>query len=90
MDDLQRLHPENVTMGDAGMTGRMMRTKCSGTAKKVRELLLFVSRALGAGSEGLAADRLQALEGGRLVRARLLFAADFVRLRDLHPEAGVE
>ena len=44
----------------------------------------------GAGSEGLAADRLQALEGGSLVRARLLLAADFVRLRDLHPEDGVE
>ena len=29
------------------MTGRMMRTKCSGTGKKVRELLLFVPRALG-------------------------------------------
>ena len=34
-------------MGDAGLTGRMMRTKYSGTGKKVRELLLFVPRALG-------------------------------------------
>ena len=47
MDDLQRIHPENVTMGDAGLTGRMMRTKCSGTGKKVRELPLFMPRALG-------------------------------------------
>ena len=34
-------------MGDAGLTGRMMRTKCSGTGKEVRELLLFVPHALG-------------------------------------------
>ena len=71
MDDLQRLHPENVTMGDAGLTGRMMRTRCSGTEKKVRELLLFVPRALGL----VRRDWLRI--GYKLWREAASFARDF-------------
>ena len=47
MDDLQLLHPKNVTMGEAGFSGWLTRTKCSGPGKKVRELFLFVLASLG-------------------------------------------
>ena len=47
MDDLQRLHPKNVTMGKAGFSGRLTRTECYLSGKKVRELFLFVPASLG-------------------------------------------
>ena len=47
MDDLQRLHPKNVTMGEARFSGRLTRTKCSGPGKNVRELFLLVPASLG-------------------------------------------
>ena len=36
-DDLQRLRPANVSMGEAGMTGKLLRTKRTGPGKKVRK-----------------------------------------------------
>ena len=41
-DDLQRLKPANITMGEAGFVGKLLRTKCTGPGKKVRELVVFV------------------------------------------------
>jgi hypothetical protein len=41
-DDLQRLRPANITMGEAGFVGKLLRTKCTGPGKKVRELVVFV------------------------------------------------
>ena len=41
-DDLQRLRPENVKMGEAGLVAKLLRTKCTGPGKKVRELTVFV------------------------------------------------
>jgi hypothetical protein len=41
-DDLQRLKPANITMGEAGLVGKLLRTKCTGPGKKVRELVVFV------------------------------------------------
>ena len=41
-DDLKRMHPKTVTMGEAGFQGRLMRTKTTGPGKKVKELMVFV------------------------------------------------
>ena len=41
-DDLQRLRPRDVSMGEAGMTGKLMRTKTTGPGKKVKQLTVFV------------------------------------------------
>ena len=41
------MHRKNVTMEDACFSGRLTRTKCFGSGKKVRELFLFVLASLG-------------------------------------------
>ena len=43
-DDLQRLRPVEVTLGEGGLSGRLLQTKTSGAGKKVRELPLHVPR----------------------------------------------
>ena len=47
MDDLQRVAPRSVVVGDAGLTLKLLRTKCSGPGKKVRELTVFIPRGTG-------------------------------------------
>ena len=43
-DDLQRMHSDHMELKDAGLTGRMVRTKVSGPGRRVREVPLYVSR----------------------------------------------
>ena len=42
MDDLKRMRPANVTLGEGGLQGKLLRTKCSGPGKKVRELNVYI------------------------------------------------
>ena len=41
-DDIQRLRPDQVALGEAGLTGKLLRTKVSGPGKRIRELLLYI------------------------------------------------
>ena len=41
-DDLQRLRPKLVVMGESGLTGTLLRTKTSGPGKKVKQLTVFI------------------------------------------------
>ena len=41
-DDLQRIAPSRVSLGEAGFSAKLLRTKCSGPGKKVRELSVFI------------------------------------------------
>lgn len=50
-DDMQRLRLEHVALRDAGLTGRLLRTKTSGAGRRVRELPLFVPRGAWLASE---------------------------------------
>ena len=55
-DDLQRVHPDSVTFGDAGMVMKLLRTKTSGPGKRTRELMAFIPTDTGISSvEWLAA-----------------------------------
>ena len=86
MDDLQRLHPKNVTMKEAGFSGRLTRTKCFGPGKKVRELFLFVPASLGVA----VPDWLR--KGYELWMKSAPFprSTGILRLVDFCPEAGVD
>ena len=46
-DDLQRVRPDSVTLGEAGLVLKLLRTKVSGPGKRVRELVVFVPTGLG-------------------------------------------
>jgi integrase len=43
-DDLQRLRPTDVELREAGLVGRLARTKTSGVGRRVRELPLFIPK----------------------------------------------
>jgi len=43
-DDLQRLPPKEVVLGEAGLMGRLIRTKTSGAGKAISELRLFIPK----------------------------------------------
>ena len=41
-DDLQRVRPDSVSLGESGLVLKLLRTKVSGPGKRVRELMVFV------------------------------------------------
>merc|ERR1712051_711611 len=41
-DDVRRLRPKDVSMGEAGLQAKLLRTKTTGPGKKVRELPVFI------------------------------------------------
>ena len=46
-DALQRVRPDSVSLGDAGLVLKLLRTKVSGPGKRVRELVVFIPTGTG-------------------------------------------
>ena len=77
-DDLQRLRPRDVALRAGGLVGRLSQTKTSGAGKKVRDLPLFIPRAVGRAGQGLLLAALHRRHDG------LLWCAGLLRRRS-HP-----